>query len=136
MYCTADSGRAVKVLDFGISKLLDNRSTTQALTVAGDIFGSPFYMSPEQSLGEAVDARSDIYSIGCTLFEMLTGFVPYESESSLEIMQILTKLNKEKGNTIIMVTHEPDIAQYAKRILTMHDGEIIRDYLNPNPTVV
>jgi putative ABC transport system ATP-binding protein len=59
-----------------------------------------------------------------------------DSKSSLEIMQILTKLNKEKGNTIIMVTHEPDIAQYAKRILTMHDGEIIRDYLNPNPTAV
>lgn len=86
MYCTIDGARAVKVLDFGISKLLDNRSTTQALTVAGDIFGSPFYMSPEQSLGEAVDARSDIYSIGCTLFEMLTGYVPYESESSIEIM--------------------------------------------------
>lgn len=86
MYCTIDGARAVKVLDFGISKLLDNRSTTQALTVAGDIFGSPFYMSPEQSMGEAVDARSDIYSIGCTLFEMLTGFVPYESDSSIEIM--------------------------------------------------
>lgn len=86
MYCTVDGARAVKVLDFGISKLLDSRSTTQALTVAGDIFGSPFYMSPEQSLGEAVDARSDIYSIGCTLFEMLTGFVPYENESSIEIM--------------------------------------------------
>ncbi len=86
MHCTIDGAKAVKVLDFGISKLLDNRSTTQALTVAGDIFGSPFYMSPEQSLGEAVDARSDIYSIGCTLFEMLTGFVPYESDSSIEIM--------------------------------------------------
>lgn len=59
-----------------------------------------------------------------------------DSKSSLEIMQILTKLNQEQGNTIIMVTHEPDIAQYAKRILTMHDGEIIRDYLNPNPTAV
>lgn len=86
MYCTIDGAKAVKVLDFGISKLIDNRSTTQAMTVAGDIFGSPFYMSPEQSRGESVDARSDIYSIGCTMFEMLTGFVPYENKSSIEIM--------------------------------------------------
>lgn len=59
-----------------------------------------------------------------------------DSKSSLEIMQILTELNQKQGNTIIMVTHEPDIAQYARRILTMHDGEIVRDYLNPNPTRV
>lgn len=86
MYCTIDGAKAVKVLDFGISKLIDNRGTSQAMTVAGDIFGSPFYMSPEQSRGDRVDARSDIYSIGCTLFEMLTGFVPYENKSSIEIM--------------------------------------------------
>lgn len=86
MYCTTDGANTVKVLDFGISKLIDNHGTTQAMTVAGDIFGSPYYMSPEQSRGESVDARSDIYSIGCTLFEMLTGFVPYESKSPIEIM--------------------------------------------------
>lgn len=57
-----------------------------------------------------------------------------DSKSSVEIMQILATLNQKMGNTIIMVTHEPDIAQYAKRILVMHDGEIIRDYVNPNPT--
>ncbi len=86
MACTIDGANAVKVLDFGISKLIDSRGTAQAMTVAGDIFGSPFYMSPEQSLGESVDARSDIYSIGCTLFEMVTGFVPYEDNSSIAIM--------------------------------------------------
>ncbi|MBP9091311.1 protein kinase [bacterium] len=86
MYCTIDGAKAVKVLDFGISKLMDHRGTAQAMTVAGDVFGSPFYMSPEQSRGEGVDPRADIYSIGCTLFEMLTGFVPYEHKSSIEIM--------------------------------------------------
>lgn len=88
MTCTIDGAAAVKVLDFGISKLIDSRGTTQAMTMAGDIFGSPFYMSPEQSAGESVDARSDIYSIGCTIFEMLTGFVPYENKSSIEIMMM------------------------------------------------
>ncbi|MFA6209233.1 MAG: protein kinase [Candidatus Obscuribacterales bacterium] len=88
MTCTIDGAEAVKVLDFGISKLIDSRGTAQAMTMAGDIFGSPFYMSPEQSAGESVDARSDIYSIGCTIFEMLTGFVPYENQSSIEIMMM------------------------------------------------
>lgn len=76
---------AVKVLDFGISKFVgSDASKKQSLTAAGDIFGSPFYMSPEQCRGDTVDARSDIYSIGCALFEVLTGFVPYEGKNSVE----------------------------------------------------
>lgn len=82
MLCTTGS---IKVLDFGISKFVGaDASKKQSLTAAGDIFGSPFYMSPEQCSGEIVDARSDIYSIGCTLFEVLTGFVPYEGRNSVE----------------------------------------------------
>ncbi len=76
---------SVKVLDFGISKFIGpDLATQQSLTAAGDIFGSPFYMSPEQCTGGVVDARSDIYSIGCTLFELITGFVPFEGSSSFE----------------------------------------------------
>lgn len=76
---------SVKVLDFGISKLIGpDVAAQQSLTAAGEIFGSPFYMSPEQCTGGVVDARSDIYSIGCTLFELLTGFVPFEGSSSFE----------------------------------------------------
>lgn len=76
---------SVKVLDFGISKLIGPDFTAkQSLTAAGEIFGSPFYMSPEQCTGGVVDARSDIYSIGCTLFELITGFVPFEGSSSIE----------------------------------------------------
>lgn len=82
LLCTTGS---IKVLDFGISKFVGaDASKKQSLTAAGDIFGSPFYMSPEQCSGEIVDARSDIYSIGCTLFEVLTGFVPYEGRNSVE----------------------------------------------------
>jgi len=75
----------VKILDFGISKLLSAKADQmQNLTMAGEIFGSPFYMSPEQCVGGTVDARSDIYSIGCSLFETLTACVPFEGVNSVE----------------------------------------------------
>lgn len=80
----------VKILDFGIAKLagFDDDEPDQSMTATGEIFGSPFYMSPEQCMGEPVDARSDIYSLGCTLFEMLTGQVPFEAPTSLEIVMM------------------------------------------------
>lgn len=85
MVSTINGATAVRVLDFGISKLIGSDSRDiQSLTAMGEIFGSPSYMSPEQCSGSAVDARSDIYSIGCTLFEVLTGFVPYQGETALE----------------------------------------------------
>jgi serine/threonine protein kinase len=80
-----DDETEVKILDFGISKLVSSANKSQHLTSAGEIFGSPYYMSPEQCRGEAVDARSDIYSVGCTLFEALTGFVPFEGKNGIEI---------------------------------------------------
>jgi serine/threonine protein kinase len=89
MYCTAGSNSTIKILDFGISKVIGSTaSKNQSMTMAGDIFGSPYYMSPEQCIGAKVDARSDIYSIGCALFETLTGFVPFEGRSQLETIMM------------------------------------------------
>lgn len=85
MLCTTDGAQHVKILDFGISKFIGaDASKIQSLTAAGDVFGSPYYMSPEQCYGETVDSRSDIYSIGCSLFEVLSGFVPFEGKNSVE----------------------------------------------------
>lgn len=64
-----------KITDFGLAKMHEGPKLTQAFT----IMGSPAYMSPEQASGEVADARSDIYSLGCTFFEMVTGRLPFES---------------------------------------------------------
>ncbi|MBX9939224.1 MAG: serine/threonine protein kinase [Candidatus Obscuribacterales bacterium] len=86
----ANGETSVKILDFGIAKLagLDDESDDQHMTSTGEIFGSPFYMSPEQCMGETVDTRSDIYSIGCTLYEMLTGQVPLDGGSPLDTVML------------------------------------------------
>lgn len=86
----ANGETSVKILDFGIAKLagLDDESEDQYMTSTGEIFGSPFYMSPEQCMGETVDTRSDIYSIGCTLYEMLTGQVPLDGGSPLDTVML------------------------------------------------
>lgn len=82
----------VKVVDFGIAKILMEGSESLKLTATGDVFGSPYYMSPEQCMGQQLDARSDIYSMGCLMFEALTGKVPHEGKNVLETMYKHTNL--------------------------------------------
>ncbi|MDR1118907.1 MAG: protein kinase [Bifidobacteriaceae bacterium] len=70
---------AVKVMDFGIARLLDQGETMSA--AAGMVMGTAYYMSPEQASSTPVDGRSDIYSTGCVLYEMVTGRRPFVGES-------------------------------------------------------
>ncbi len=76
----------VKILDFGLAKLAQQDRHHQSLTAIGDVFGSPLYMSPEQCDGEKTDNRSDIYSLGCTLFECLTGQPPFTGNLAAAIV--------------------------------------------------
>jgi len=78
-------GELAKVLDFGIAKLMDNPSGP-GLTSAGMVCGTPEYMSPEQARGRTLDARSDLYSVGIILYQMLAGRPPFESEAAVEIL--------------------------------------------------
>jgi tRNA A-37 threonylcarbamoyl transferase component Bud32 len=71
----------VKVMDFGIARAMQSGVT--AMTQTGSVVGTPQYLSPEQALGRGVDARSDLYSVGVLLFELLTGRLPFEAESAL-----------------------------------------------------
>ncbi len=79
--------RYAKLVDLGIAKVLSkDGQATQHLTATGSIFGSPLYMSPEQCRGEKVDARSDIYSLGCVMYECLAGRVPLVGENHLQTL--------------------------------------------------
>ncbi len=93
----------VKVLDFGLAKLTDRSGSTQLgedaetiattspLTVEGSILGTVSYMSPEQAQGKKVDTRSDIFSFGTVLYEMLTGLRAFEGESSLSTLSAILR---------------------------------------------
>jgi serine/threonine protein kinase/Flp pilus assembly protein TadD len=73
----------VKVLDFGLAKMVSSKTVDQRSTVTqpGRLMGTPAYMSPEQARGKPTDKRSDIWSFGCLLYEMLTGRIPFEGET-------------------------------------------------------
>ncbi len=76
-----------KIVDFGIAKLLPHEGRDAvSLTQTGDVFGSPLYMSPEQCKGEKLDAKADIYSMGCLMYESLAGTPPHSGNNMLEVL--------------------------------------------------
>lgn len=82
-----DGSELVRLVDFGIAKMLPQAGKAdQHLTKTGEVFGSPIYMSPEQCLGKELDVRSDIYSLGCVMYETLTGDVPFLGDGFLDTM--------------------------------------------------
>jgi serine/threonine-protein kinase len=112
-----------KILDFGIAKVSGNDGQNH-LTRTGTIFGTPFYMAPEQALGNPVDARTDIYAVGVIMYECFAGSLPFQGES---FMGILTQ----------HITTEPEpVAQRAMkagRALPMGLAEIITRCMQKNP---
>lgn len=82
----SDGFRIAKLSDFGIAKSVNDDSDSQSLTGTKDLMGSPAYMSPEQCQNLKLDERSDIYSLGCTMFEALSGKTPFVSDSTFDLM--------------------------------------------------
>lgn len=79
----------VKVVDFGVAKILPFAGEdSQSVTRSGEVFGSPVYMSPEQCVGEPLDVRSDVYSMGVVMYEMLTGRVPLRGKDIIQTIMM------------------------------------------------
>jgi serine/threonine protein kinase len=74
---------SLALIDFGLAKYLDLQG---AITGIGQIFGTPYYMSPEQGHADPTDHRSDIYSLGCIVYEMLTGERPFVGASAMSVL--------------------------------------------------
>ena len=111
----------VKLLDFGIVKLSENRptapesgtSTINETTEPGTVMGTVRYMSPEQARGQAVDARTDIFSLGVMLYEMVTGCAPFEGESIADIFAAI--LHEEP---LPITDYSADIPKEFQRIVS------------------
>jgi eukaryotic-like serine/threonine-protein kinase len=91
----------VKILDFGLAKLqlpIDALQTAGSHTVTGVIVGTAGYMAPEQVRGEEVDARSDLFALGATLYEMVHGQRPFRGASTIETLHA------------ILTTEAPDLS--------------------------
>ncbi|HKF57609.1 MAG TPA: bifunctional serine/threonine-protein kinase/formylglycine-generating enzyme family protein [Blastocatellia bacterium] len=101
----------VKVLDFGIAKLKASAEASN-LTQKGMIVGTPYYMSPEHCRSEELDPRSDIYSLGIILYEMLAGKVPFEGSSPLQVMY---KHNTEQPKPLRQI--RPEIPEQIERVV-------------------
>jgi serine/threonine protein kinase len=106
MMVQADDGETqAKIVDFGIAKSL--QAETQNMTQTGEIFGSPLYMSPEQCMGSQVDGRSDLYSLGCLLFEAVVGRVPLKGDSPIST---IAKHMNEVPPRVVPVPNDRDSA--------------------------
>lgn len=90
----AGRSEVVKVLDFGISKLVGDNVTRENLTAEGFVLGTPAYMAPERLVDEPYDGRSDVYSLGIMLFFMLSGKLPFVSDSGDPMAILMMHLNE------------------------------------------
>jgi serine/threonine-protein kinase len=111
----------VKLLDFGIAKLteVNEEKEGRKLTKTGMLFGTPEYMSPEQARGEPVDHRVDVYAMGCILFQLVTGRVPFEAENFMGVLSLhLTEQPPEIPPVVFdRIGAPPAIAQVIDRAL-------------------
>jgi serine/threonine protein kinase len=104
-----DGSELVRLVDFGIAKMLPQAGKEQLqLTKTGEVFGSPIYMSPEQCLGRDIDARSDIYALGCLMYETLTGDPPFIGSGFLETMNMHVGEKAKPIKEVIPDANVPD----------------------------
>ena len=88
-----DGSQVLKLVDFGIAKIVAGDGAHEQMTRAGMVFGTPQYMSPEQALGVEIDARADLYAVGVLLYQLVTGKLPFNSDDPVALirMQVSTE---------------------------------------------
>jgi serine/threonine protein kinase len=110
VWLDASRGGRVKILDFGLARQADDETR---ITQFGMVLGTPSYMSPEQVRGEAIDARSDLFSLGCLLYRLTTGRRPFRGKDSMAVLMALmnespppvTELNPEVPPALADLIH-------------------------------
>jgi tRNA A-37 threonylcarbamoyl transferase component Bud32/HAMP domain-containing protein len=102
-----------KIADFGICRINEGDAQRQAQhTQVGDVIGTPHYMSPEQVLGEPVDARTDLYSLGVVLYQLLTGTLPFEGDTLISVAYKITKSEAPSVDKL-----RPDLPLSLRRVI-------------------
>jgi serine/threonine-protein kinase len=115
------SQKVVKILDFGIAKQIGKLAGT-SLTQGGMVMGTPHYMSPEQALGRPVDTRTDIFSLGVVLYEMLSGTKPFNGEAATEVLlKIVMQEPRDISQAAFGIT--PALAQIVRRCMQKQAGD-------------
>jgi serine/threonine-protein kinase len=105
----------VKIIDFGVAKGTRKGVHDQVdLTRPGEVFGSLLYTAPERFMGQAADERSDVYSLGCLMYEVLTGVNPFTADTPSEIVQ---KQLKAEPEPLVNTGLQPDIAQLLQPVI-------------------
>jgi len=99
----------VKILDFGIARLMVPDCTNSRITSQGQVFGTPEYMSPEQASDKSIDGRSDLYSLGVLAFELVTGQPPFLSENPSDILHAHLKQMPPPPSSLVPDSHIPRV---------------------------
>lgn len=113
-----ESGGTAKIIDFGLARL--QNTNVQALTISMKLVGNPFYMSPEQCACEKLDGRSDIYSLGCVLYQMLSGCTVFDADVGLGI---LFKHRHEAPPDLHQYGIDPEIEAVVNKCLAKRPGD-------------
>ena len=108
----------VKVLDFGLAKLTESSQPDEHSTASGVVMGTPRYMSPEQARGERVDTRTDIFSLGVMLYEMIAERPPFAGATASEVIAAILR-----DEPAALVTHKPDVPLELQRIVSQALGK-------------
>ncbi len=107
-----DEPDVVKVLDFGIAKVVDRDAATDGLTSTSQVIGTALYMAPEQAMGKPIDARTDVYALGVVAFELVAGVKPFTGATPFEVL--MKRVNEAPPSVLV---HAPQLHPDIDRML-------------------